>query len=177
MPRRLAKNVKLHRELAEGRVDVNLNDGRETVRTSAIPFDSPQLFSYFRYVARGLAAFHFKSPVPPEYVVSAGLVTPGQDEIMRSLFTGRSRDYARGNLGGGLVLYEGQQAVDDPCLTIWRFLIYGGVVFAGDKQTADPISPDIWAVIAKQVMPGLADGQEAFTRRKSSSRAVWPNLG
>lgn len=157
VPRRLAKNAKLHRELAEGRVDVKLNEGGTEEQTGAIPFDSPKLFAYFRYVARGLAKARFDSLIPANYSVSAGLVTPEQDNIMRGLFLGQSRAYARGNLGNGLVLYEGQQAVDDPHLTVWRFLLYGGVVFSGDEKTALPISPDLWAVTAKRPMPGLAD--------------------
>jgi hypothetical protein len=86
--------------------------------------------------------------------VSAGLVTAEQDALLRSLFGGRSADYARGNLGKGLILYEGQQAIDDPSLTMWRFLIYGGIIFSDEDAVLD-IPRDLWAITAKKPMPGL----------------------
>lgn len=86
--------------------------------------------------------------------MSTGLVTEGQDAILRTLFVGRSAGYARGNLGDGLILYEGQQAVDNPSLTMWRFLVYGGMIFS-DKDAVLEIPRDLWAITANGPMPGL----------------------
>jgi len=46
-------------------------------------------------------------------------------------------------LGGKAFSYEGLQGADDERLTLWRFAIYGGVLFGGDPilrgQTASLI--------------------------------------
>ncbi|MDK2768012.1 HNH endonuclease [Sphingomonas sp.] len=156
VPGRLAKNVRLHRQLAEGRMVVRLVENGVEHSTGAVPFDGARLFAYLGFVARGLAAFHFGRIVPTHYIVNAGMVTPEQDNILCTLFVGRSRDYACGNLGEGALLYEGQQAVDDPDLTLWRFLLYNGMVFHDDNAKV-PIAPDLWAVVSRTSMPGLAD--------------------
>ena len=154
VPRRLAKNKKLHRELAEGQVGVRWTESGTEQSSFGIPYDHDRLLDFLRYVAKGLARAHWDITVSQHYAVSTGLVTAGQDAILRNLFVGRSAGYARGNLGDGLILYEGQQAIDDPSLTMWRFLLYGGLIFSDNDAVLD-IPRDLWAITAKKPMPGL----------------------
>ncbi len=156
VPRRLARNRRLHRELAQGQAEVPIGPvGEAEPLVWAIPFDSDPYFAYFRFVARGLAAFHWDCRIPPDYVVSTGMAVGEHERILRALFVLNSSAYARGNLGNGLVLYEGQQAVDDPCLTIWRFQLYGPMTFSSPEEIPGAIRSDIWAVTAKEPMSGL----------------------
>lgn len=154
VPRRLARNRKLHRALAEGQAEIRWVEGDTEQSSFGIPYDHDRLLAYLRYVAKGLARAHWDCTIPQDYAVSAGLVTSGQDAILRALFVGRAGGYARGNLGDGLVLYEGQQAVDDPSLTMWRFLLYGGIMFSDNGRVLD-IPRDLWAITATDAMPGL----------------------
>lgn len=156
VPGRLARNQRLHRELAEGQVEVPIAPGNEAENMArAIPFDSALFFSYFRFVARGLAGLHWNARIPHDYAVSTGLAVGEHEQILRDLFVLNSSDYARGNLGNGLVLYEGQRAVDDPNLTIWRFQLYGQMSFSSPEEIPGVIQSDIWAVTAKQPIYGL----------------------
>jgi len=156
VPGRLAKNQKLHRELAEGQLPIELLEGDERHPSMALPIDGTRLYDYMRYVVRGLASHHFGVVIPATYAVSAGHVIEEHDAILRRLFVGRSNAYARG-LGDDLILYEAQQAIDDPHLTMWRFLLYSGLVFTDGEHGSEAIRPDIWVITAKQPMPGLTE--------------------
>lgn len=152
--RRLAKNRKLHRELGAGQVPVQWIGAGTEQSSFGIPYHHDRLLDYLRYIAKGLARAHWNCTIPGSYAVSTGLVTQGQDAILRNLFVGRSANYARGNLGNGLILYEGKQAIDDPSLTMWRFLLYGGMIFSDNDAVLD-VPRDLWAITAKKPMPGL----------------------
>jgi hypothetical protein len=39
-------------------------------------------------------------------------------------------------------------------ITLWRFLLYDGLVFGGDERSRS-IAPDLWVVIARKPMPCL----------------------
>lgn len=154
VPRRLARNAKLHGTLAKGQVGVRWTEGGTEQSPFGIPYDHDRLLGYLRYVANGLARAHRDSTIRQHYAVSTGLVTAGQDAILRNFFVGRGAGYARGNLGDGLIPYESRQAVDDPLLTMWRFLVYGGMIFS-DNDAVLNIPRDLWAITAKDPMPGL----------------------
>jgi hypothetical protein len=45
-----------------------------------------------------------------------------------------------GNLGENTFTYEGVQATNCPQVTVWRFSMYGGVIFMGDPKLPGPAS-------------------------------------
>lgn len=154
VPPRLARNQKLHRKLQERQQTVQWQEDGRVQSSFGVPYDHDQLIAYLGFVARGLARAHWSCTIRADYAVSSGLVTRGQDAILRRFFVGRSAGYARGSLGAGLILYEGQQALDNPSITMWRFLLYGGLIFSDDEQVLD-IPRDLWTVTARQPIPGL----------------------
>lgn len=58
VPRRLARNRKLHAALAEGRQDILVNEQGNVRPSIAIPFETGKLGKLFAFIARGLAALH-----------------------------------------------------------------------------------------------------------------------
>lgn len=58
--------------------------------------DTDQPLKYLTYVGRGLVAHHWK------------IVIPEQDQILRDLFVMDADGYARGDIGNGLIMYEGR---------------------------------------------------------------------
>lgn len=154
-PRRLARNFKLQRELKAGQNTILIREGDKTSSRMTLPFQGHKLNALFRLVLRGLAAHHWEVLIPQGYFVGAGLLTPRGEAFMRDLFLKRSRSYARANLGDGLVLYEGVQALDNPAITIWRFQLYGGILFGG--ETAGEVTSNIWAVSGPTPLTGLFD--------------------
>ena len=156
VPRRLEKNLKLHRTLSEGRQDILVQDGDEIRETLILPFEGEKLASLLRYVARGLVAHHWGSPVPSSYYVGGGVLTEYGDAIMRDMFVKRAAARVQGDMGDGLFLYEGAQAVDDPHLTLWRFQIYGGIMVS-DPDVSMTAAHSLWALTARKGITGLFD--------------------
>jgi hypothetical protein len=157
VPRRLAKNRKLHIRLADGHGYAMVKQGDLVHRSMVLPIEPEKLFSLFAYVARGLVAHHWDIIVPNDYFVRAILLNETGETLYRSCMSRRSRAEARGNLGGGLILYQGAQALSDPCMTLWRFRLYGGVSFSGDPRMPEEASSDLWAATSRIPIPGFGD--------------------
>jgi hypothetical protein len=155
VPRRLAKNRKLHLKLAQGREGILVRRGGTVHSTFALPFDSTKLAGLFSMIARGLAHHAWGVLIPRDYFVGAGFLSREGEALFEGLMRKRSRAEARGNLGAGLVLYQGVQAIDDPCLTLWRFQLYGGIVFSGDPDLPNEAPSNIWASTSRKRVPGF----------------------
>lgn len=76
VPRRLAGNRKLHREIAAGQHQVWLDRGGLILPTLALPFDAPRIFALFAFIARGLLAYHWDQVLPDTHVARAGMFSP-----------------------------------------------------------------------------------------------------
>lgn len=157
-PERLARNVKLHRELAAGQGRVMIRERGASSSRMTIPFEGEKLAALFRMVLRGLVAHHWNVLVPQDHFVGAGFLAKTGDTFMRHLFLMNTNQQIRRTLGDGLVLYEGVQAIDDPAFTIWRFQLYGGTLVVGDPDVPEAVS-DIWAMSAGTPVPGLFDAK------------------
>lgn len=149
VPPRLANNAKLHSVLSQrqGRAWVRRNGVIESAMT--IPLEADQLSSLFKYVVRGLAAYHWNQTIPADYYVGAGVLTNAGEKIVGPLLGGNGRARVSTSLGNGALDYHGSQAVDDPNLTVWCFQMYGGVTLGGDPNAIDEASSRIWAISAR----------------------------
>ena len=148
VPARLARNRKLHLSLAEGRQTILVREDGVARTTLALPFDSEKLFSLLGYVARALVAYHWDIIVPQTHFSRGSLLTDEGDLTYRELFMRRCRAEAQGNLGNGLILYQGVQAIDRSLLTLWRFRIYGGMNFLGDPRSPSEVATHLWSATA-----------------------------
>lgn len=148
VPRRLAKNAKLHRQLAGDRGKVWVQTAGVITPSTALPFDGGKLSELFVYVARGLAYFHWNALIPSDYHVGAGILTTTGESFLAPLLAQNAAARVTVSLGGGLIEYEGLQAVDDPCFTIWRLKIYGGMMFL-DADRRGQGTANIWAMSAR----------------------------
>ncbi len=63
---------------------------------------------------------------------------------------------APGDLGCGLILYQGIQTIENPQTTLWRFRLYGGILFGGDPSAGDEVPSTIWASTSRIALPGLS---------------------
>jgi hypothetical protein len=135
VPRRLAKNAKLHQKLAAEQGSLLINRRGFVERAMALPIESNQLQGLFRLITRGLVAHHWDTIVPASYSVGAGLLTAAGEEIVGPMLHKSGRARVNGSVGGGVFEYAGVQAVDDPALTVWCFTVYGGVTLGGDPTS------------------------------------------
>ena len=79
-----------------------------------------------------MVAHEWGVQIPADYWVGAGALTETGEGIIRNLHALNASARVAGSLGRGLIEFAGAKAVDDPCLTIWRYRIFGGVSFADD---------------------------------------------
>ena len=130
VPKRLQKNRKLHRDLAEA------NTG------SHIPIEDEKLAQLLCLIARGLNWHHWKVYVHHEThsVRSLTLSPVGVQFFNDCIFTQQAHCRVIENIGHGTFSYEGIQAKDDCALTFWRFSIYGGLSVTSDAFPAPSAS-------------------------------------
>jgi hypothetical protein len=138
IPKRLAKNAKLHRELADG---IAKSGGK------SIPIDHARMDKLFAMVAKGLAWHHWRVLLGREHsAIASTFHNSGAwffDQILTRMI---ARNRISQNFGDGTFVYTGVQATDCPELTIWRFWMYGGVFFGMDDETTAPSAPASLAV-------------------------------
>lgn len=151
VPRRLDRNKRLHRELSAGLMPIVVTEEGQQVETYAFPFESEKYVELFRYIARGLTAFHWETVIPSDYAVDAFLLNPFYEPHFQKLFGLQARRRVNGRVGGGAFLYQGAQAHDDPALTIWRFRAFGGIVTADDENYPEPAEHTVW--VTSSTMP------------------------
>lgn len=118
---RLAKNLRLKNQLRDGMANVGDD--------LTVPFDGSKLQRYFEMVTTGLLWHHGRRYLPKDY--GTVVVTPlesARDAIAPLLHL--RGDTVEGNLGSSTFVYKGVTANDDPAVTVWEYLIMGGLRMA-----------------------------------------------
>lgn len=141
VPKRLAKNQRMHRFLLQGRRKFwNLEPSGVDVERTAYPVPSETLARLFRMITRALVWHHFDHTyLTPEHVVWATTRSPSESAEFAAEFA--AADDSRkvsANLGNGTFLYEGFHEPGKPTLTVWRFAIYGGLVLGHSQGALEP---------------------------------------
>ncbi len=158
VPKRLAKNAKLHRALGNnwGKIWA-AEDGGLQVPVSTLPIDPDRVRELFSMVARGLVWYHWRIIIPRDHFVEVIFLTDhGEQFLEERFFSVTVANRVCQDLGNGTFWYEGVQAVDCPEISAWRFSIYGGLKFAS-TQASGELSSRIGAVIGPQSVKGNAD--------------------
>ncbi len=138
VPDRLAKNAKLHRQLASRSSEFWVRtDAGLIVRSMSLPFDTAKLMAYFAYAVRGLLWHHLSLYLPEDSFVTPMCLSDAGAGVINRLLSLNARAYISKNLGNGTVEYRGSQGLDRPEVTVWQFRLYGGIALAGDPQAPD----------------------------------------
>ena len=158
VPPRLAKNRKLHYKLAQERDYLWVYQNCLFRPTLKIPFDSTKLNQLFCLIIRGLLWHHWGVLLTSEVFVRAGCLIDKAEQLFQTFFNRNATQRVICDLGNGTIHYEGVQGVDSPYLSLWKFLIYGGLRFGDDPIVPSEISTLIWGLTGKsKVIPGLWD--------------------
>lgn len=137
VPRRLAKNQRLHRELALGQSRTWLEESGLIVPRLVFPIDGERLEGLVGYIVRGLMFHHWGVALGNDCSAEAySLTQRGEHTFTQHLAPNEARQVS-GNIGQGALLYRGFQAVDDPNTSMWEVSLFGGFKTLGkDQQTA-----------------------------------------
>src|SRR5262249_7589304 len=110
VPKRLAKNAKLHRELAGGQEKIPEGVTGEHGGGMAIPIDGEKLEQLFAMIARGLIWYHWNIHLDKDYEVQVHTVTKAGEQFFDDLlFKKNTRARVHKNLKNGTFIYEGAQ--------------------------------------------------------------------
>lgn len=153
VPRRLKKNLRLHRELSEGRTVAELVDDGRLGRRTVLPLRPGSLEELFRYIVRGLVWHHWRVCCPKSFEVDIMVLTKHGQEVMdREIFALQRVERIRQNLGKGTVIYEGIHDQESPGVSAWRFHMYGGMMVADDIGDKNSASTEIAAISAPKTV-------------------------
>lgn len=149
VPPRLAKNIKLHHHLTEKRKDIWAEEKGLFLPSIKIPFDSKKLDRLFCFIVKGLIWYHWGVLLTPNTFVRAGCITNKAEKLIQDLLNKNASQRVKSDLGSGTIIYEGAQGIDSPYLSLWKFLVYGGVKL-GDDQSAPLETPTlIWGLTGR----------------------------
>jgi hypothetical protein len=161
VPKRLAKNARLHSELAHGRGTTwNRSKGGLLVRQMTLPMGG-QLEKLFEFIAKGLLWHHWKVRLTDDHTVVAGLVPDNFLDPFSKVPPDRRVNV---NLGGGTASYQGLQGDDYPEVSAWEFTIYGGLEITDETQQPPRTYRKIGATTSHK---RVAEKAESLRRLKS----------
>jgi len=108
------------------------------MKPGTLPLKSERIEDLFRYIARGLAWHHWGVYLNTESDSVASMISAigGESFLDEVLFRLEGRAHVQEDLGDKTFLYEGKQGKDNPAITIWRFLIYGGLTMGDPERPA-----------------------------------------
>jgi hypothetical protein len=131
VPKRLQKNIKLYKQLAEG------------FSGNRLPLEGEKLEKLMGLIARGLIWHHWNVYLNDEThaIHVATISADGMARYQKTVFGLTTPNRLNESIGGDAFACEGMQAVDDPALTVWRFSIYGGLM-VGDASASDRLGCD-----------------------------------
>jgi hypothetical protein len=130
IPKRLDRNARLKAELEAGFTQ----SGGVT-----IPFDHVRFNKLFAMIAQGLLWYHWRTLLGHGFSAIAAIFSDLGSEFFNEMAAKLdSPNRVVGNLGEGTFCYKGYQASSCPQVSVWRFSMYGGVTFAGDRRLPGP---------------------------------------
>jgi len=141
VPRRLAKNVKLHRTLAANWGRARSKEDGVYLSSPTLPVDEVQLNKLLSLIVRGLVWFHWETLLTRDHFMDVMALTEAGEHAFDKLMG--SPDLNSGiqcDLGNGTVCYEGKQGINQPEITVWRILMYGGLKFADPENRGESSS-------------------------------------
>jgi hypothetical protein len=133
IPRRLAKNEKLCKQLASGakRMWIKAGDSLYVPGTS-FPIDGAKITALFAFIVKGLMWHHWETLVGADTDVMVTAVTGYEHNIIERGFALNAENRVdRQSLGGDTFIYEGLQGVDNHQVSLWKFSIYNGLITLG----------------------------------------------
>jgi hypothetical protein len=132
---RLAKNKKLHRQLAQhsSKVWTRTQSGLHVLST-ALPFEHEPVIELFRYIVRGVLFYHWNVRLAGEHFSEVVLLASDGQKVFDRFLHMRSKARINVNLGNGTIIYDGAQGTDSDFISVWLFSMYGGLTLTSPGE-------------------------------------------
>lgn len=145
VPKRLAKNVKLHRDLRSNWGRVWTEEEGLHVPVATLPVKPDAVEDLFRYIVRGLAFYHWGVRLMDEHNVDVIALTRAGERFFDQLLALKAGARVDEDICAGTFAYQGSQSAEEPTITVWRIRPFGGVKF-GDGKTPGEFATRIGAL-------------------------------
>jgi hypothetical protein len=136
VPKRLARNQRLHRALSAGQSRVWSREPLGLlVNTTALPLDGERLEELVGLIVRGLMFHHWGVALGPDMLVKTlSLTRYGEAFFDQYTTKANAKQRAANNIGAGALVYEGAQGIDNDAVSFWKLSLYGGLTVASDDN-------------------------------------------
>jgi hypothetical protein len=151
VPGRLAKNRKLHQSLAAGMHRVWHQENGIIRPRLSLPLDSTKVNELFHFIVKGVLWHHWRVILTSNHFARAGTLSKEGEKVFWNLFN-MNANARTGvvDLGEGTIQYEGIQGFDCPQLSVWKFVVYGGLKLDGDKRAPLENPSLIWGLTGRR---------------------------
>jgi hypothetical protein len=123
------------------RLKAHLEAGFTKSGGTTIPFDHIPFNKLFAMIAQGLLWYHWQTLLGHGYsAIAATFSDAGAAFFEQMVAKLETPNRVVRNLGENTFSYQGVQGTNCPQVTIWRFSMYGGVIFMGDPKLPGPAS-------------------------------------
>lgn len=130
VPRRLKKNLKLHRALVSQAAEIYFpNSAGVLVPHLTVPMDTQKLERLFVYITKALADQHFQIKEHEGVSFEATLDFPGIDSYIAA--NSNPDDTVCVDVGEGTFIYRGTRSATNPTISAWEYTVYGGLQITG----------------------------------------------
>ena len=169
---RLVKNQWLARELSAGMKSkyVSQDGGQTWEIAGTLPLDSEKIVELFKFIAKGLAYYHWGILLPDRDVtVYGGFLHSIGATAMKRMLQSRTGKFTRPIvLGEGVFKYEGVQDPNHLSLTVWRMTLYG-IVMDGDPSAKAIKVSDGYVITAPRGLKVATDVIEKFSGKVTAA--------
>ena len=99
-----------------------------------IPIDGERLEALVGYIVRGLLFHHWGIALGSDYSVKSYSLTEQGEQTFNRYLSLNAAQRVKGNIGQGVAVYRGVQAVDNPNISMWEVVLFGGFKTVGDDR-------------------------------------------
>lgn len=147
VPKRLRKNPKLHKSLAEKQSYIWSKRPSNLFGPSmALPINFESIATIFQYVVKGLANYHWGIYLNHDISIGIMALTAAREKFFEEIFFSLNcKARIIETLAENTFWYEGMQGVDCPQITAWRFSVYNGLQLVDDSESSNETSSVIGA--------------------------------
>ena len=147
VPKRLGKNQKLHKNLAENMTyGLSKRNSGLLNPSMTLPINFDLVSSLFKYIVKGSANYHWGVYLKDDILIEVmSLTAAGENFFEERFFRLNCRARIIETIGENTFWYEGVQGIDCPQITAWKFSVYNGLQLGGDPEAPDELSSLIGA--------------------------------
>jgi hypothetical protein len=145
-PRRLARNLTLHRQLAKG-FALSEQSGQPV-----LPFEFHHIEALFEKITIGLLWHSWRIYLPEKHQVRCAILSSEGVVFFNHLLQFNAKSRISRDVGNGTFYYHGALGEGSQPISVWKYTIYGGLEVTGDPERPYEVSSSIGCITGSEDM-------------------------